>query len=365
MVSPIPASGKLSGDFSFLEAITMNAVKLVGIDLGKHCFHLHGQDASGRMVFRKKLSRSQMLTTLANTPACRIVMEACAGAHWIARRLTSMGHEAKLISPQFVKPFVQGNKNDFADAQAICEAASRPSMRFVSPRNESQQTISATHRVREGLVRDRTATINQIHAFLLEFGISLPKGPAIIKHLPALLAEREAELPPRLITLIERLRAHVKYLDEQIKSVERELTQQLAEDERSQRLLEIPGVGPITASVLAVELGDAHQFADARQFAASIGLVPRQYSTGGKPTLLGISKRGDKNLRRLLVQGARAIMQRIQDRTDALGEWTRNMLCRRHSNVVACALANKMARIAWAILAKGTHYQSRPARAAA
>ena len=276
-----------------------------------------------------------------------------------------MGHEAKLISPQFVKPFVQGNKNDFADAQAICEAASRPSMRFVSPRNESQQTISATHRVREGLVRDRTATINQIHAFLLEFGISLPKGPAIIKHLPALLAEREAELPPRLITLIERLRAHVKYLDEQIKSVERELTQQLAEDERSQRLLEIPGVGPITASVLAVELGDAHQFADARQFAASIGLVPRQYSTGGKPTLLGISKRGDKNLRRLLVQGARAIMQRIQDRTDALGEWTRNMLCRRHSNVVACALANKMARIAWAILAKGTHYQSRPARAAA
>lgn len=365
MVSPIPASGKLSGDFSFLEAITMNAVKLVGIDLGKHCFHLHGQDASGRMVFRKKLSRSQMLTTLANTPACRIVMEACAGAHWIARRLTAMGHEAKLISPQFVKPFVQGNKNDFADAQAICEAASRPSMRFVSPRNESQQTISATHRVREGLVRDRTATINQIHAFLLEFGVSLPKGPAIIKHLPALLAEREAELPPRLITLIERLRAHVKYLDEQIKSVERELTQQLAEDERSQRLLEIPGVGPITASVLAVELGDAHQFADARQFAASIGLVPRQYSTGGKPTLLGISKRGDKNLRRLLVQGARAIMQRIQDRTDALGEWTRNMLCRRHSNVVACALANKMARIAWAILAKGTHYQSRPARAAA
>ena len=343
----------------------MNTVRLIGIDLGKHWFHLHGQDALGRMLFRKKLSRSQMLTMLANTPACRIVMEACAGAHWIARRLSAMGHDAKLISPQFVKPFVQGNKNDFADAQAICEAASRPSMRFVSPRNESQQTISATHRVREALVRDRTATTNQIHAFLLEFGISLPKGPAIIKRLPALLAERQAALPPRLITLIERLRAHVKYLDEQIKSVERELTQQLAEDERSQRLLEIPGVGPITASVLAVELGDAQQFANARQFAASIGLVPRQYSTGGKPTLLGISKRGDKNLRRLLVQGARVIMQRIRDRTDALGEWTRNMLCRRHSNVVACALANKMARIAWAILAKGTHYQPRSAVAVA
>lgn len=338
----------------------MNAVTLIGIDLGKHCFHLHGQDAQGRMVFRKKLSRSQMLAQLANVPVCRVVMEACAGAHWIARRLSAMGHEAKLISPQFVKPFVQGNKNDFADAQA-----SRPSMRFVSPRNASQQTISATHRVREALVRDRTATTNQIHAFLLEFGISLAKGPAIIKRLPALLAEREAELPPRLIALIERLRAHTQYLDEQIKSVERELTQQLAEDERSQRLLEIPGVGPITASVLAVELGDAQQFANARQFAASIGLVPRQYSTGGKPTLLGISKRGDKHLRRLLVQGARAVLQHIQDRTDALGEWTRNMLCRRHSNVVACALANKMARIAWAILAKGTHYQSRPAAATA
>jgi transposase len=195
---------------------------------------------------------------------------------------------------------------------------------------------------------------------LLEFGLSLPKGPAIIKRLPAVLAEHETHLSPRLVALIERLREHYKYLDEQIKAVEKELSQQLAEDERSQRLLEIPGIGPITTSVLAVELGDAHQFANARQFAASIGLVPRQYSTGCKPTLLGISKRGDKNLRRLLVQGARVIMQRVTTRTDALGEWTRNMMCRRHSNVVACALANKMARIAWAILAKGTHYQPRP-----
>lgn len=159
-----------------------------------------------------------MLTQLVNVPACRVVMEACAGAHWIARRLTAMRHEAKLISPQFVKPFVQGNKNDFADAQAICEAASRPNMRFVSPRNETQQTIAATHRVSEALVRDKTATTNQLHAFLLEFGISLPKGPAIDKRLPALLAEHEAELPPRLIALLDRLREHFKYLDEQIKA---------------------------------------------------------------------------------------------------------------------------------------------------
>ena len=296
----------------------MNTVTLIGIDLGKHSFHLHGQDE---------------------------------------------GHQAKLISPQFVRPFVQGNKNDFADAQAICEAASRPSMRFVSVRNEAQQTVSALHRVRESLVRERTGVINQLHAFLLEFGISLPRGQAIIRRLPAVLAEHE--LPPRLVALLERLQTHFKYLDEQIAQIERELCQQLREDERSQRLLEIPGIGPITASVLMTELGDAQQFGSARQFAASVGLVPRQYSTGGKPTLLGISKRGDKNLRRLLVQGARAIMQRVEQRTDRLGIWVRELLARRHSNLVACALANKLARIAWAILANGTNYRSQQAVAAA
>ncbi|WP_439896662.1 IS110 family transposase [Burkholderia ubonensis] len=272
-------------------------------------------------------------------------------------------HEAKLISPHFVKPFRQGNKNDFADAQAICEAASRPSMRFVSPRNEAQQVVSALHRVREALVRERTGTINQIHAFLLEFGISLPRGMAVIRRLPAVL-ETQA-LPPRLVAVLERLQAHFKYLDEQIGQLEHELLTQLHEDERSERLLEIPGIGPITASVLMSELGDAHQYGSARQFAASIGLVPRQYSTGGKPTLLGISKRGDKELRRLLVQCARVIMLGIERRTDSLGTWVRSLLARRHSNVVACALANKLARIAWAILAKGTHYRSAPAALAA
>ena len=182
----------------------MNNITLIGIDLGKHGFHLHAQESTGRRVFRKKLSRAQLRKTLATVSACRLAMEACAGAHWLARQLTRLGHEVKLISPQFVKPFVQGHKNDFADAQAICEAASRPSMRFVSPRNETQQTGSALHRLREGLVRDRTATTNQIHAFLLEFGISLPKGSAIIKRLPTVLAEQTAVLPPRLIAIVER-----------------------------------------------------------------------------------------------------------------------------------------------------------------
>jgi transposase len=347
---------------SFLE-IVMDTISLIGIDLGKHCFHLHAQSASGRMVLRKKLTRTQMFTLPGNVPSCTVVMEACAGAHWVARRIQGLGHQARLISPQYVKPFLQGNKNDFADAQAICEAASRPSMRFVSPRNETQQTISALHRVREALVRDRTGTVNQIHAFLLEFGVSLPKGRAVIRRLPAVLAAHE--LPPRLVTLLERLQTHFKYLDEQLGQIEGDLMRQLREDERSQRLLEIPGIGPITASVLATELGDARQFACARQFAASIGLVPRQYSTGGKPKLLGISKRGDRNLRRLLVQCARTVMLQIERRTDRLGTWVRGLLTRRHSNVVACALANKLARIAWAVLAKGTHYQGEQAVTAA
>lgn len=336
----------------------MNDIALIGLDLGKHSFHIHAQDRHGHMVTRKKFNRTQLMRYLANVTVCKVVMESCAGAHWMARRLQALGHQVKLISPQFVKPFVQGNKNDFADAQAICEAACRPSMRFVEPRDEHQQTLSALHRVREGFIRDKTATSNQIHAFLLEFGISLPKGSTIIKKLPTVLAVNEDALPPKLVAVLIRLQTHYLYLEEQIKDIERDLLAQLKVDERCQRLLEIPGIGPITASVLAGELRNATQFGNARQFAASVGLVPRQYSTGGKPTLLGISKRGDKNLRRLLVQGARTIMQRIESRNDTLGHWVRGLMARRHSNVVACALANKMARIAWAILARGTHYQS-------
>jgi transposase len=251
-------------------------------------------------------------------------MEACAGSHWLARQLAGMGHEPRLISPQFVRPFVAGNKNDFGDAQAICEAACRPSMRFVSPRNEAQQTVSALHRLRERLVRERTATVNQMHGFLLEFGISLPRGAALMSRLPTVLDHET--LPPRLVALVVRLRAHVHYLEEQIRQVEQDLKAALREDDKSRRLLEIPGIGPITASALAVELGDARQFANARQFSASIGLVPRQYSTGGKPTLLGISKRGDRNLRRLLVQCARAVMQHTDSRTDAMSPVGQNTL---------------------------------------
>lgn len=335
----------------------MEDATLVGIDLGKHSFHLHGQDARGKVVFRKKVSRKQLIEFFVRLHACTVAMEACAGAHYLARKLTIFGHQVKLISPHFVRPFVKSNKNDFADAEAICEAASRPSMRFVTPKTETQQTLSALHRVRESLTRDRTKTINQIHGFLLEFGVSLPIGLTGIAHLPAVLAAHS--LPPRLIAILERLHAHFKYLSEGIVEVDKDIKMQLADDDLGQRLLGIPGVGPITASVLVSEMGDGKQYGCGRDFAASIGLVPRQYSTGGRATLLGISKRGDKNLRRLLVQCARSYMRQISRQTGQLADWVRAMLMRRHSNVVACALANKLARVAWALASRHTMFDAK------
>jgi transposase len=337
----------------------MQDVTLIGIDLGKHSFHVHGQDQHGTALLRKKFSRTKLLEFFTTFHACTVVMEACAGAHHMARQLAAYGHEVKLISPQFVRPFIKSNKNDFLDAEAICEAASRPSMRFVTPKNEAQQILSALHRVRESLVRDRTKASNQIHAFLLEFGISLPAGPAALRRLPALLAEQT--LPPRFVQVLERLQAHFKYLDEQIVQIENDLTRQLADDDLGKRLMTVPGIGPITASVLASEVGDGKQYRSGRDLAAALGLVPRQYSTGGRNNLLGISKRGDKNLRRLLVQCARSYMYRLDYQTGRLAQWVRDLRTRRHSNVVACALANKLARIAWAIAAHHSIFEVKEA----
>ena len=311
----------------------------------------------GKAVFRRKVTRKQLIEFFATLHACTVVMEACAGAHHMARKLAAFGHQVRLISPQFVRPFVKSNKNDFIDAEAICEAASRPAMRFVTPKTESQQTLSALHRVRESLVRDRVRSTNQIHGFLLEFGVSLPKGQAVIRRLPALLAEHA--LPPCLIAILERLHEHIKYLGQQLAEIEKDLNRQLEEDDLGQRLLTIPGVGPITASVLAAEMGDGKQYGCSRDFAASIGLVPRQYSTGGKFNLLGISKRGDKHIRWLLVQCARAFMRQMHKHAGPMADWVRSMLARRHQNVVACALANKLARIAWALATRHTRFDER------
>ncbi|SFJ78377.1 Transposase [Paraburkholderia megapolitana] len=276
----------------------METVTLLGIDLGKHSFHVHAQSRTGHQVWRKKLNRSQLIETVANTPICRIVMESCSGAHFLARKFAQFGHDVRLIAPQYVKPFVKGNKNDFVDAEAICEAASRPAMRFAAARNEHQQTMSALHRTRDLLIRNRGSAHNQIHAYLVEFGIAISKGPAAIRKLPAVLEANE--LPPRLVALLEQLRNHIIYLNEQIQTIECELKALLSEDEAAQRLLTIPGIGPITASVLATQAGNVRQCRTSRDFAASLGLVPRQYSTGGKSTLLGISNAGTSTCGRCL-----------------------------------------------------------------
>ncbi|GCY08246.1 IS110 family transposase [Escherichia coli] len=334
----------------------MQNVALIGIDLGKHSFHIHCQDKSGNALLRKKFTRTKLMQFLVTCPSSVVVMEACAGAHFMARRISGIGHDVKLISPQFVRPFVKSNKNDFIDAEAICEAASRPSMRFVQPRTETQQAMRALHRVRESLIRDKVKTTNQIHGFLLEFGISLPTGDAVIKRLSLVLAEHE--IPEYLSRLLMKLHAHYLYLIEQITELESELNQSIKADATAQRIMTIPGVGPITASLLSSQLGDGKQFSCSRDFAASTGLVPRQYSTGGKSTLLGISKRGDKNLRRLLVQCARSFMMRLEHQQGRLAEWVRKQFDNKHSNIVACALANKLARIAWAITVLQKEYQA-------
>ncbi|HAK5294295.1 TPA: IS110 family transposase [Salmonella enterica] len=334
----------------------MENVALIGIALGKHSFHLHCQDKSGKALQRKKFTRTNLMQFLATCSSTVVVMEACAGAHFMARRISDIGHEAKLIFPQFVRPSVKSNKNDFVDAEAICEAASRPSMWFVQPRTEVQQAMRALHRVRESLIRDKVKTTSQINGFLLEFGISLPAGDTVIKRLPLVLVEHE--IPEYLSRLLMKLHAHYLYLVEQITELESELNQSIKTDDATQRIMTIPGVGPITASLLSSQLGDGKQFSCSRDFAASTGLVPRQYSTGGKSTLLGISKRGDKNLRRLLVQCARWFMMRLEHQQGRLAEWVREQLSKKHSNVVACALANKLARIAWAITTNHNAYQA-------
>jgi transposase len=269
----------------------MENIALIGIDLGKNSFHIHCQDRRGKAVYRKKFTRPKLIEFLATCPATTIAMEACGGSHFMARKLEELGHSPKLISPQFVRPFVKSNKNDFVDAEAICEAASRPSMRFVQPRTESQQAMRALHRVRESLVQDKVKTTNQMHAFLLEFGISVPRGAAVISRLSTILEDNS--LPLYLSQLLLKLQQHYHYLVEQIKDLESQLKRKLDEDEVGQRLLSISCVGTLTASTISTEIGDGKQYASSRDFAAATG---RNYlGSTGRWTLLGISKRGNKD----------------------------------------------------------------------
>lgn len=327
----------------------------IGMDLAKSVFQVHGSDSKGKAVLKKQFKRAQVLPFFANLEPCKIGMEACGSAHYWARKLQELGHTVQLIAPQYVKPFVKRNKNDAADAEAICEAVMRPNMPAVPIKNASQQAILSVHRARQGFVKARTAQGNQIRGLLAEFGIVIPQGIThIAKRVPEIIEDGANDLPGSFRQLIQRLVDHMKVLDKQVGELEEEIKQWHKENEQSQRIAKIRGIGPMTASAMVATVGDARNFKTGRQLAAWLGIVPRQHSTGGKARLLGISKRGDVYLRTLLIHGARAAIRVTEGRPHS--DWLGKLLARRNKNVAAVALANKNARTIWALLAHDRKY---------
>ena len=339
-------------------------IRSIGIDLGKTTFHLVALGEHGKILLKKKLSRKQLLALTANLPASLIGLEACSGSHFLGRALRQQGHDARLIPAQFIKPFVKSNKNDFLDAEAIAEAVERENMRFVPIKTDDQLDLQALHRVRERLVSRRTSVINQVRAFLLERGIIFRKGPAMLRRqMPQILENADTPLSPRIRALLAMMWEDWKQLDEQVESFNTQIDTMGSEDPGCQRLREIPGVGPLIASAVVASIGNGAAFHKGREFAAWLGLIPKQHSTGGKTKLLGISKRGNRYLRTMFIHGARSLVLRVNRERSPLGAWISSLEARAHRNVVIVALAHKLARIAWAVLASGERY--RPAAVAA
>jgi transposase len=332
-------------------------VYTVGIDLAKKIFHLVGTDTTGKIVWRKRLTRHALVPFMAQLPPVTIGMEACGGAHYWARQFHQQGHTVKLMAPQFVKPYVKSNKNDMRDAEAIAEAVTRPTMRFVPIKDVDQQDIQALHRVRERLIGARTALINEVHGLMQEYGIVIPKGVA--KFRQAVVDKLESEkdkLTALSQELFGKLVKEFAALEDQIASYQEKLDTLATTHPECQRLMTIPGIGPLTATALMAAVGDVGVFKNGRQFAAWLGLVPKQHSTGGQSLLLGISKRGDSYLRKLLIHGARATLRWVKLQTDRRSQWIRGLLARRGWNRTAVAVANKNARIVWALLSRGGVY---------
>lgn len=337
-------------------------VHTLGVDVGKVWFHLIGLDLRGKPVFRRKIRREALLATIVEISPSLVGMEACPGSQFLARRLVELGVPTKLMAAQFVKPYLKSQKNDFNDAAAIAEAVRRPTMRFVPIKSQEQLDLQALHRYRERLIRDRQAATNQIRAFLQENGLTVAKGrPALRDALPDLLEDAENALSPAIRHILDRIRTRWMAIEECISEVDKEIKSIAVQRDDCRRLLTIPGLGPLNATALVAAIGNGREFKNGREVAAWLGLVPRQHSTGGQTRLLGVTKRGNPHLRRLLIHGARSVVLHTDRKRHRIGSWLDGLEARAHKNIAVVAMANKLARIAWAVLSKEAVYRPSPA----
>jgi transposase len=330
----------------------MATISVLGVDLGKNVCSVVGFDGAGKVVMRRKVRRETLIGLAAKLPPCMVAMEACCGAHHLGRVFAARGHDVRLMSPEYVRPYIKAHKNDDRDAEGIAEAATRPTMRFVELKSQDQLDVQTLHRSRDRLVGERTALINQLRAILLERGMAAPKGKRKLEQFLIVLMDEQGGvgLSPRMILLVEDARTQWAELDRRIAAFDAEFIRWAKENQDARRLVTIPGVGAIVASALVAAVGHAESFDRGRDLAAWLGLVPRQFTTGGKPKLLGISKRGNRYLRKQLIHGARAALPYVAERDTPLGRWAKALMARAHRNVAVVAFANKLARIAWAVL---------------
>jgi transposase len=343
-----------------MSQILNSKIDVIGIDIGKNSFHVVGQDRRGALVLHQKWSRGQVEARLANLPRCLIGMEACTGAHHLSRKLQALGHDARLMPAKYVRPYSKGQKNDFRDAEAIAEAVQRPTMKFVATKTAEQLDLQALHRVRERLVSQRTGIINQIRAFLLERGVAVRQGLRFLRiELPSILATRSDVLSSRMLRIIEDLAGDWRRLDERIEGISDEIEALARQDQACARLMTVPGIGPIISSAMVAAIGAGDAFSKGRDFGAWLGLVPKQISTGDRTVLGSISKRGNRYLRALFVQAAWVVLVKLRKKWERYGlrSWIEAAKKRLHHNVLAIALANKLARIAWAVLYKGRAFE--------
>lgn len=336
----------------------MRKVSIIGLDLAKNTIQVHGAGADGSVIFRRKVSSGKLLAFLSGVDPCMVAMEACAGSHHWGREISKLGHQVKLIAPAYVKPFVKRQKNDAADAEAICEAALRPTMRFVAVKSEAKQASAMVFKVRDLLVRQKTQIINALRGLMAEFGVAVPQGPAHVGILIGHVEDPHSNLPETARLPCLALVATLRLLVEKVRDLDQEIARRARQDDVAKRLMRIPGIGPVIATALEALAPPAETFTRGRDFSAWMGLTPRQHSTGGKAKLGKTSKMGQRDLRRLLIIGASAVVRWASRHGAAEGSWLSRMIGRKPPMLITVALANRMARIAWALMTNGSHYEA-------